>query len=399
MTTMMRNATAPERASLPRWLWALCVMMAGIMVGACGSQATNGTAGTTTGDPCDTAGVICTVAGTGMKLFDGDGRDALETSFYYPLDVEFDTSGRPLILDFNNLRVRRLNDDGTIETIMGLDFEAAPLDGAIASETPLHHASDIEMDDAGQLYVAGDHVAVVFIVGTDNRVHIVAGTDEFGYEGDGGPALEARMTAPFGVLPDSEGGFYISDADANVVRYVDPEGIIHTAAGDGMVGYAGDGGPATEAQLNTPSRMALDNAGRLYICDTNNHAIRRVEADGTIQTFAGTGEQGYAGDGGPATAAQLNTPYDLRFVPNGDLYVADTGNNVIRRIDIDGVIETVIGTGQAGFAGDEADAKQCELNRPSGVNFSDDGAMWISDTFNNRVRRVSGYIAGGNSGD
>jgi hypothetical protein len=344
-------------------------------------------------DPCDLPGTICTVAGTGLSLFDGDGRDALQTSFYYPLDVEFDRDGRPLILDFNNLRVRRLNEDGTIDTAMGLDYEDAPIDGALATETPLHHASDISMDSTGRLYVAGDHVPVVFLVGTDDRVHIVAGNGEFGYDGDGGPALEARMAAPFGVLPDDHGGFYISDQSMHVVRFVDPDGIIHTVAGDGTRGYSGDGGPAPQGQLNAPTRMALDAAGRLYICDTNNNAIRRIDRDGTIETFAGTGDLGYSGDGAPAASAELNTPYDIRFGSDGVLYVADTGNNVLRGIDAEGVIETVAGTGQPGFAGDGRSVEACQLNRPSGINFFTDGSLWIADTYNQRVRRVAGFLS------
>lgn len=346
-------------------------------------------------DPCDAAGTICTVAGTGLSLFDGDGRDALDTSFYYPLDIEFDRDGRPLILDFNNLRVRRIDDDGTIETAMGLDYEEVPIDGALATETPLHHASDISVDSGGRLYVAGDHVPVVFLVGTDDRVRFVAGNGEFGYDGDGGPALEATMVAPFGVLPDDRGGFYISDQSAHVVRYVDPEGVIHTVAGNGARGYSGDGGAGPSGQLNAPTRMALDPSGRLCVCDTDNNVIRRLELDGTIQTVAGTGELGYSGDGGPAASAELNTPYDLRFDRNGVLYVADTGNNVIRRIDAEGTIATVAGTGEPGFAGDEDDVRQCRLNRPSGINFDGDGSLWIADTYNQRVRRVAGFLAPG----
>jgi hypothetical protein len=340
-------------------------------------------------DACSRPGVICTVAGTGGSFFDGDGRDALETSLYFPLDVEFDVAGRPLILDFNNLRVRRINENGTVETVMGLDFEAAPIDGALASETPLHHASDIEMDAGGQLYVAGDHVPVVFLVDTQDRVRVVAGTEDFGYDGDGGSALHAKMLAPYGVLPDDQGGFYISDIDAHVVRYVDPDGIIHTYAGVGTRGYSGDGGPATEAQLNAPTRMARDADGRLYICDTDNNVIRRVDIDGIISTFAGTGDPAFSGDGGPAEGAGLTRPYDVAVGPDGAVYIADTGNHAIRRVDNAGVIRTLVGTGGEGFAGDGFSARDCRLNGPSSVIFDARGDMWISDTFNHRVRRVA----------
>jgi hypothetical protein len=323
-----------------------------------------------------------------MSIFDGDGRPALQTSFYFPIDLDFDREARLLIMDWNNLRLRRLNEDGTIGTIMGLDYEDFPTDGALASETPLHHASDIEFDRSWNLYVAGDHVPVVFRVGTDDRVFTVAGIDDYGYDGDGGPAREARLSVPFGVLPTAEGGFYISDVDAHVVRYVDPEGIIHTAVGTGVSGYAGDGGPATAAEVSGPSRLQIGPDGALYFCEIRNHVVRRVGPDGTISTFVGTGERGYSGDGGPAAAARLDSPYDLRFASNGDLYVADTGNNVVRRIDGEGNITTVVGTGEPGFSGDGGDRLASELKRPSSVVFDERGSLWIADTGNHRVRRV-----------
>lgn len=340
-------------------------------------------------DVCDVSGVICTVAGTGKSQFDGDGRPARETSFYHPIDLEFDAAGRALILDFNNLRVRRINADGTIETYMGQDFEAPPIDGALATETPLHHASDLEYDAQGRLYVAGDHVPVVFRVGLDDRVETMAGSGEFGYGGDNGSALEATMITPFGVLPDANGGFYVSDAGAHVVRYVDADGTISTVAGDGTRGYSGEGGPAALAQMNGPTRMALDGDERLYICDTDNHAIRRLDAGGLLTTIAGDGTPGYSGDGGPASDARLNRPYDVEFGPDGALYIADSGNNVIRRIDADGIITTIIGSGVAGFGGDEGKAAVCQLKSPSGLKFAADGSLWVCDTLNHRVRRVA----------
>jgi sugar lactone lactonase YvrE len=328
-----------------------------------------------------------------MPVFDGDGRPALQTSFYFPLGVCFDRSDQPLIVDWNNLRIRRINEDGTVQTIMGKDYEDFPTDAALAIDTPLHHASDIAFDTAGNLYVAGNHVPVVFRVGTDNRVHTVAGTMDVGYDGDGGPALQAKLNTPFAVLPTSDGGFYVSDAEAHVLRYVDSAGIIRTVAGTGTAGYSGDGGAAAAALLNGPTHMRLDPRGNLYFCDTENHVIRRLDTRGTITTVAGTGAMGYGGDNGPAERAQFNTPFDLRFAPDGTLYVADTGNNVIRRINAAGVVATVVGTGSRGFAGDGADARLAQLNRPSGITFATDGALWIADTYNHRVRRVHAFVA------
>ena len=355
--------------------------------------ATETAAPTATAAPdCAAVGTICTVAGTGMAQFDGDGRPALRTSLYFPIDVLFDRAGRLLIMDWNNLRLRRVNDDGTVQTVMGTDIEDFPVDGALASESPLHHASNMEYDAPGNLYIAGDHVPVAFRVGTDDRVFTVAGTTEYGYAGDGGPAREAELSTPFGVLPDAAGGLYISDVDAHVIRYVDASGIIHTAAGTGEKGYAGDGGPATAALLAGPSRLQFGPDGDLYFCEIKNHVVRRLRRDGTIDTVIGTGERGYAGDGGPATAAQLDTPYDVQFAPNGDLYVADTGNNVVRRVDGAGVISTIAGDGEPRFAGDGGPASTCSLRRPSALCFDGQGSLWIADTSNHRVRKVERFL-------
>lgn len=344
-------------------------------------------------DICERPGVICTVAGTGQSAFDGDGMPARLTSLYAPLDVVFDREGRPLILDWNNLRVRRINADSTVETIMGADFEGPPVDGAPASETPLHHSSDLEFDADGRLYVAGNHASVVFRVDADDRVFAVAGNGEYGNDGDGGPALQATLSTPFGALPDTRGGFYVSDIDAHVIRYVDSSGLITTVAGTGELGFSGDGGPGVDARLNGPTRMRLLPDDSLLICDSGNHVIRRLDIDGTITAFAGTGIAGYSGDGGPATGAQLNRPYDVQRGQDGAVYVADSGNHVIRRIDDSGIITTVAGTGVAGFSGDGGSARQCELNGPSSVTFDVDGSMWISDSINHRVRRMTDATA------
>jgi hypothetical protein len=343
------------------------------------------------------------MAGTGQSVFDGDGKPARLTSLYYPFDVSFDASGRPLIIDWNNLRLRRIAGNGIVTTIMGRDFEAPPTEGALAIDTPLHHSSDVELDAVGNLYVAGNHSPVVFRVGsTDDRVTIVAGTEQAGYDGDGGPARAAKLTTPYGVFPDADGGVYIADAGAHVVRYVDAAGMIRTVAGTGPSpgtragGYSGDGGPAVAAQLDGPTRLRLDGDGNLLICDTNNHVVRKVDAAGIITTIAGTGTFGYSGDDGPAAAAQLNTPYDVRIADNGDVYIADSGNNVIRRIDhVSGVISTVVGTGTPGFGGEEGAAGECELKFPVGIELAPDGSLWIADTFNQRVRRVAAFVAPG----
>lgn len=343
-------------------------------------------------DPCDAPGTICTKIGTGQSFFNGDGNAALATGLYYPLGVTFGRHGETYFIDWNNLRIRQMKDDGTVQTYMGQDYEASPVPNALATETALHHASDFRLGLDGRYYVAGNHAPIVFVVDLDDRVHVVAGSGDFGYAGDGGPALEAKLNAPFGVWPTENGAFYLSDEAEHVVRYVDEAGLIRTVAGNGTRGYSGDGGPGDQAQLSNPTRVVLGPDGVLYICDTGNHSIRAVGPDGVISTFAGTGRLGSSGDGGPASEARLNTPYDLTFGPGGAMYIADTGNNVIRKVDPAGIVTTVVGSGAAGYAGDLGPASNCQLNRPSGVTLAPDGALWISDTYNNRVRRVAGFL-------
>ncbi len=342
---------------------------------------------------CNDAGTICTVVGTGRALFDGDGRQGQETSLYYPWSVTFDLEGRLLILDGNNLRLRQLEAHGTVRTVMGTGFEAFPADGALAAEAPLHHASEVQIDPEGRWLIAGNHVPAVFRVDVDGRVYRVAGTEEVGNDGDGLPARSARLTTPFGVWPSRRGGFYIADLDAHVIRYVDEAGVIQTVAGTGIAGYSGDGGSAIEARLNGPARVREDGLGNLYFTEVKNHVVRRVDTRGVITTVAGTGTRGYSGDGGPARQAQLDSPYDLVLLADGGMLVVDTGNSALRWINSAGVIRTVVGRGAAGFAGDQAEASMALLNRPMGAALGADGALWIADTFNNRVRCIAHFLS------
>ncbi len=349
---------------------------------------------TPTGPPpmedCDDPGIICTVAGTGMSVFDGDGRDALDTSFYYPLDVVFQPSDQLAIIDdWNNLRGRRIETDGTVQTIIGTGLEANPENGDLATETSLHHASELAFDAEGRMLVAGNHVPFVFRVGLDQRVEVVAGNGEFSSTGDGGPALQASWITPFGVLADGAGGFWVTDSDAHTIRHVDADGIVRATAGDGSRGYTGDGAAAIDAQLDGPTRMIVDRDGNLLFCDTGNDAIRRIRADGTIETFAGTGSPGYTGDGGPAVEARLSGPYDLVMASDGTIFVADSGNDVIRAIASDGTISTVAGTGSRGFSGDRGPASRAQFRQPSGLAIAADGSLWVADTLNHRVRRIA----------
>jgi len=230
--------------------------------------------------------------------------------------------------------------------------------------------------------------AAIRKVSTGGIITTFAGTGLGGFSGDGGPATSAQLFQPVGVAFDAAGDLYIGDGGNQRIRKVATDGTITTVAGNGTFGFAGDGGPATEAELRNPAGVAVDGAGNLFIADTQNERIRRVAPDGTIDTIAGNGTAGFGGDGGPGTAAELSFPLDVGVDAAGDVFVADTLNNRIRKVTPDGTITTVAGNGQGGFSGDGGDPVDAEIASPNGV-FSDRSAtLYISDTANVRIRKV-----------
>ncbi|NGX17041.1 PKD domain-containing protein [Wenzhouxiangella sp. XN24] len=214
----------------------------------------------------------------------------------------------------------------------------------------------------------------------DGEVETVAGTGSQGFSGDGGPATSATLWSPSGIALDEQGGFYIADLGNHRVRYVDPAGIIRTVAGTGVQGFSGDGGPAIEAQLLAPDAVVLAPDGGLYIADRNNHSIRQVTPDGIIQTIAGGNGRGDSGDDGPATAAQLNFPRGVAVAPDGSVYIADTNNSRVRRVSSDGTITTVAGIGNIGgrLQGDGGLATEAEVEDPVELMFASDGSLYIA---------------------
>ena len=216
----------------------------------------------------------------------------------------------------------------------------------------------------------------------------VAGDSTAGYSGDGGAATSAELYNPIGVGFDASGNLYIADYLNNRIRKVTPSGTISTVAGNGTRGYSGDGGTATAAELNYPGGVAFDASGDLYIADAFNNVIRKVTPSGTIGTVAGIGTWGYSGDGGAATAAELHGPYGVAFDTSGDLYIADTYNNRIRKVTPLGIISTVAGNGTNGYSGDGGAAAAAELGLPTGVAVDGSGNLFIADQNNNRIREI-----------
>jgi serine/threonine-protein kinase len=251
------------------------------------------------------------------------------------------------------------------------------------------------------VYVGDWAVHRVRKVSPGGKVSAYAGNGQGGSSGDGGPARRATLAAPSGLAVDAAGNVYVADGGNNKVRKISPDGSITTAVGTGAEGASGDGGPATKATLNTGTQfgLALDPSGTLYLTDFSNSKIRRVSKDGTIDTLAGTGTEGFAGDGGPAGGAELNRPIAVAADKNGNVYIADWGNNRVREVTKDGRITTVAGNGDYGFSGDGGPATSAQLYGPVGVAVDGRGNLFIADYGNHRVRKVTpdgriGTVAG-----
>ena len=334
-------------------------------------------------------GTIATVAGTGAEGFGGDGGPATQAELARPAGVALDGEGNLYIADADNHRVRRVDAGGTITTVAGTGAEGFGGDGGPATQAELHWPTGVALDGQGNLYIAdaGNHrVRRVDAAGT---IATVAGTGDYGFGGDGGLATQAELAWPAGLALDGQGNLYIADAENHRVRRVDAAGTIATVAGTGAVGFGGDGGPATQAQLMLLEGVALDGQGNLYIADSGNVRVRRVDAAGMIATVAGTGAVGFGGDGGPATQAELAWSVGVALDGEGNLYIADAGNDRVRRVDAAGTIATVAGTGVEGFGGDGGPATQAELTWPVGVALDGQGNLYIADLGNHRVRRVN----------
>jgi hypothetical protein len=266
-------------------------------------------------------------------------------------------------------------------------------DGCPATSGIINGPIGVVVDNSGNLYIAEGYGARVRKVNTSGVITTVAGntTAEYstgGYSGDGGPATSAEISDPSGVAVDSAGNLYIADEFNQRIREVNTSGIITTVAGNGTAGYSGDGGPATSAELNFPVGLAVDSLGNLYIADGGNAVIRKVNASGVIATVVGNGTAGYSGDGGPATGAELNFPYAVAVDSAGNLYIADESNNVIRKVNASGIITTVAGNGTSGYNGDNIAATTAKLNSPAGVAVDSAGDFYFADNGNDRIRKV-----------
>jgi uncharacterized protein (TIGR03437 family) len=339
---------------------------------------------------------ITNAVGNGTAGFAGDSGKAPEAQINYPLGLAIDNSGNVFIADHLNHRIRRVAADGTITTVAGSDSIGSTGDDGPATSARLNYPSGIAIDSSGALYVTDtmNHVIRKVVVG--GNITLLAGsrgTSGFREKDAKGELLEAKnaeLNAPTGIAIDSAGNIYFCDTRNHRVRKIGTDNKIQTIAGTGEKGETGDGGKAVEAKLNSPTGVAVDAAGNVYIADQMNHRIRKVDKDGIITTVAGTGLPGYSGNGGLATRAQLFYPCCIALDKQGNLFIADRTNNRVRRVDAQtGTISLVAGTGRFGDDFDGRAAEQARLRFPMGLAADAQGRVYFSDNANSRVKLLA----------
>ncbi len=338
---------------------------------------------------CAQCNTISTYAGNATTSYGGDGGQATAAGLNTPTSLALDDAGNLYIADISNQRIRKITTGGIITTIAGTGGIGSIGDGGPATAGRFDNPQGVTVDSAGNVYVADLNNNKVRKISISGTITTVAGTGSATFSGDGGPASSATLNHPSGVKIDFLGNLYIADRYNHRVRKVSPSGIISTVAGIGTGGFSGDGGPATAAKIQNPVDVDVDTWGNLFIADLGNYAVRKVTGTGIITTVAGNATMGFSGDGGPATAAQLNTPHGIGLDTSGNLYIADWSNGRIRRVSTGGVITTVAGYGPGGFTGDGGPATAATLWFPADVAMTSSGIMYIGDGFNYRVRKVT----------
>ena len=337
------------------------------------------------------SGMIETAVGTGEQGYSGDGGPARQARLSEPFMCAFDMAGNLYVAEATNHCVRLIDrQTGVITTVAGTGEEGYSGDGGPATKATMNQPYSLQIDADGNLYIVDRVNAVIRKVdGATGMITTIAGTGEVGYSGDGGPGPAAQLREPNDCFLDGRGGLLIADIQDQRIRRLDlATGMITTFAGNGEKVRSGDGLSATEASIFGARAICMDAQGNTYICEREGNGLRKVDANGIMSTFAGTGERGYSGDGGPALDATWGAPKALRCDRDGHILVVDTENHAIRRIDATtGIVTTIAGGHQSG-AGDGGPATAAGLDRPHGCDLDSEGNLYIADSNNHRVRIV-----------
>lgn len=334
------------------------------------------------------AGVMRTLAGTGTPGYSGDGGKAASAQLDQPFDCCFGPRGEMYVADANNHAIRKVDARGIISTVAGCGRKGYSGDGGPATAATLNEPYGVAVDRDGTLYIVDRlNAAIRQVDAKTGIITTLAGTGKAGYSGDGGPANRAQLREPNGLALDGRGGLLIADVADNRIRRVElATGTIETICGTGRRECTGDGGIALGASIDGARAVDADRDGNIYVCEREGNRIRRIDAAGIIRTIAGTGKPGYSGDGGPAIQAAFNGPKWVHVGPDNAIYVVDTENHCVRRIDSKtGLISTAAGSGAKGSEGDGGPAESARLDRPHGCCVYR-GKLYIADTNNHRVR-------------
>ena len=326
------------------------------------------------------AGILSTLAGNGIASYSGDGSPATAAQFNAPTSVAVAASGVVYIADTQNQRVRAVAPGGTLATLAGTGV--AGFNGEIVSPraAQLNHPQGVAADALGNWYIADTANNRIRKVQPGGNLFTIAGNGNASYFGDGGAALKASVNQPEGVAVDAAGNVYIADTLDHAVRKVTPDGVINTLAGTGNPGYSGDGGPANRARLSLPRAVAADAAGNVYVADSGNNQVRRIDPQGTITTVD--------------TGNSLSDPRGVAVDRAGNVYIADTGNHRVRRVSPGAPVTTIAGNGTCCYSGDGALAPDAQLNQPWGLAVDASGNVYVADPANNAVRVLAPVSAG-----
>ena len=333
--------------------------------------------------------IITTVAGTGTLGFDGDGGPATEAFIKNPTAVALDSQGNLYFCDAYNERIRKVDANGIISTVMGTGVTDPQDEDLPAIDTNLSLVYGIATDNEDNLYIISRGHGKIFKLGGDGVARRIVGSGGSGFAGDGGLAIHAKIQNPCHLVVDSGGTLYIADSGNRRIRKVTPDGIISTIAGTGEDGFSGDSGPALKAPIAFPSAIAVDEDGNLYVADFLNHRIRRVSTDGIMTTIAGTGEPEYNGDGRPALECSIGEPCGVAVDQSGYVYIGDQVNYRVRVVTPSGMMYTVAGTGVQGYTGGGGPAERALMSNPDIIAFDYESNLYVPDYSNAVVRKLT----------
>jgi hypothetical protein len=343
--------------------------------------------------------IITTIIGNGVHGYSGDGGQATLATIRASAQITFDKIGNIYFGDEINNAVRKVDTLGVITTVAGNGVGAGTFtggtytgDGGLATLAGLTYPMRVAFDSIGNMYIPDVINNCIRKVDLTGIISTIAGNGGSYNSGDGGLAINAGIYRPVYVMFDAQWNMYIVEENGSCIRKVNKLGVISTIVGNGSLGYGGDGGIASSATLYYPSCMAIDKLGNIFIADYWNNRIRKVNTSGIISTVAGNGVAGYNGDGGLANLSQLNNPFGVTVDTIGNLYIADMGNNRVRKVNYSGIISTVAGNGSIGYTGDLCLADTTRLNSPTSVEIDRKGNLYITDYGNARIRKVDKSI-------